>query len=141
MKTIIKYLSEAHYLFAVLALIFGVIFIKIVPPFWGIDETSHFARVYQLAHGDITTDKTQAHYGGTVPSNLLDLINYSKGDLLDNKSIGFVSRKDVDSVKVYKQLTAKKFTNQQKQLSYMEHYNYYSLLSTSSRIQISYTQR
>lgn len=123
MKTITKHLNETHYLFAVLALIFGVTFVKIVPPFWGIDETSHFARVYQLAHGDITTDKSQTHYGGTVPSDLVDLINYSKGDLLDNKGVGFVSRKDVDSVKVYKQLTAKKFSKQQKQFLWTASYS------------------
>lgn len=126
-RTIINRLGEAHYLFVLLALVFGITFVKIIPPLWGVDETSHFARVYQLAHGHLTANRTQANYGGEIPNDLLDLINYTKADLLDNKGGGLISRQDVDSQAAYNQLTSKKFSQQQ------EHY-----LWTASYSPVSY---
>lgn len=66
---------EAHFLFAVIALIAGLCVIKIVPPLWGSDETTHVSRVYQLSHGTIFASKDEhGIYGGSVPRNVVDLI-------------------------------------------------------------------
>lgn len=110
MEHILKHLAKAEHLFVLIAIVFGLVFIKITPPLWGIDESSHFIRVYQLAHGSLVPDKTKNNYGGKVPNNLIDLANYVQSDLVDDKGGGIASRKDVDSTNAYKQLTDKQFS-------------------------------
>lgn len=96
-----------------IALPFGLIYMNITPPLWGTDETSHFARVYQLAHGQILPHMDQANYGGSIPKNLYDLSNYTKDDLLDNKVENIPQRKDVDNISAYKRFTDKSFSKEQ----------------------------
>jgi len=106
--------TQAHWLFAVLALIFGFIFVMIIPPLWGLDEPAHFERVYQIAHGHILPNRSsKADYGGYAPANLVDLGNYTIGDLVDNKPEGVLSRKDIDDVNAYKQYVNAKFSSEQ----------------------------
>lgn len=111
MKDIIEKYSQAHWLFLFIALVFGLIYITLAPPLWGVDETSHFARVYQIAHGEIipSTDPSN-NYGGLLPKNLVSLRNYVKDDLMDNTGIGINSRKDVDNIEVYNKLIDQPFS-------------------------------
>lgn len=114
MENILKYLTKAEYLFVLIAIIFGICFAKITPPLWGIDETAHFARTYQVVHGDVFPPKNpDGSYGGALPKNLVVLWHYTKSDLLDNKQGGLVSRKDVDSNYMYTQLDNQPFSKQQ----------------------------
>lgn len=107
--------SETHWLFALVALIFGLILVLIIPPLWGLDEPSHFERVYQIAHGDIFPDRGgKKNYGGVAPANLVDLGNYAIGDLVDNNTGATLGRKDIDNVGGYKQFTSAKFSKVQK---------------------------
>lgn len=109
----LAYIIEAHWLFVIIATIFGIIFITITPPLWGTDETSHFARVYQLAHGEIIPQKGKSNVNGKIPSNLKVLSNYAIGDLVDNKPTGGIRGHEVDSVVKYQQLTNQSFSKQQ----------------------------
>jgi uncharacterized membrane protein len=107
--------TQAHWLFALIAIIFGGIFVLIVPPLWGQDEPSHFERVYQIAHGQIFPDRaSKASFGGEAPSNLVDLGNYAIGDLVDNTTVGLMSRKDIRDINGYKQFTNAKFSKTEK---------------------------
>ncbi len=109
-KKIFALFSETHFLFSLVGLISGVIYVSITPPLWGTDETSHFARVYQLAHGEILPHMNLDGYGGSIPKNLYDLNNYTQSDLMDNKGGGVISRKDVNNADGYKQFTDKPFS-------------------------------
>jgi len=93
----------------IIAAITGLIFVSITPPFWGIDETSHFARVYQLAHGQVLPHTNRGETGIAIPANLDQLFTYTKSDLLDNSN-SFFPRHDVDSVEGYNRLTSQKFS-------------------------------
>lgn len=124
MKEYLVKFGQAHWLFIVIAAVFGFIFVNITPPLWGIDESSHFARVYQIAHGDLIPDRDTNNYGGLVPQNLIDLANYTTGDLLDNTNVGGPNaRKDVTNPEGYKQFTNAKFSNNQHQYIWSASYS------------------
>lgn len=106
-----SFISRAHWLFVIFATIFGVLFVSTTPPLWGTDETSHFARVYQLAHGEIIPEKNKTNTGSQIPENLNTLIRYTKDDLLDNKPTGTLNGKEVNSTQKYQELTNQKFSN------------------------------
>lgn len=110
----IKYFKKAEYLFVILAVIFGVTLIKIIPPLWGTDETAHFGRSYQIAHGEFSPPRdSNGAYGGELPKNLIALWSYTKNDLMDNKVTGILSRKDVDNNNAYQQLVNQPFSKDQ----------------------------
>lgn len=108
MKKYLALLAQTHWVFAILALLFGLIYVFITPPLWGVDETSHFARVYQLAHGEVLPHVGRKDYGGKIPSNLASLDDYVKSDLLDNGGVGLF-RKNVDSVSKYRSFESQHF--------------------------------
>lgn len=117
MKKILNKATEAHNLFLIIVLLFGAVFAISIPPLWGTDETAHFARSYQIAHGELSPPKSSnGAYGGSLPNNLITLWNYTKSDLLDNSGSDVLYRKDVDSTSTYKKLTHVRFS-QQKGLS------------------------
>jgi len=60
-------------LFCGLSLIFGMYFVFATPLFWGIDESTHFLRAYQLSQGGITAQREEQNYGGSFPANLVAL--------------------------------------------------------------------
>lgn len=90
MKKYLNGLKEAHWLFLIIAIFFGVYYAKIVPPLWGLDEPSHFYRTYQIAHGHFLLSQNSL-----VPSNLVSLGDYTVGDLVDNNTGGIFNRADV----------------------------------------------
>ncbi len=115
-KRVVANLGQTHWLFAAIALVIGCIFVFIVPPFWGLDEPAHFVRVYQITHVQKLFQsnfniKSETVKG--VPKNLVDLGNYSIGDLVDNNANGIFSRKDIDNVNGYKKFTDAKFSKEE----------------------------
>jgi uncharacterized membrane protein len=101
-------LTSAHYLFLLMALLFGIIFIKTIPPFWGVDEIVHFDRAYQVSTGNFVEDKlSSTSYGGQLPADTIRMQKYVFADLLDNKG-----RHEVDSTTGYKQYEAQKPSHQ-----------------------------
>lgn len=96
LKSIKARLKSASILAVIFILLFGVIFTLLVPPLWGLDEPSHFYRVYQLAHGDLLPQRAENNFGGDVPKNLYELGNYAIGDLVDNtNTASVVARRDI----------------------------------------------
>lgn len=105
-----KLTLKAHVIFVTVATVFGVFFVFAVPPFWGLDESPHFARVYQITHGEMNLSRSPDAYFGYLPENLQQLIDYSRKDLENNTTQAY-GRKDVDSIDGYRKLTSQKFSS------------------------------
>lgn len=86
---ILSRLEPASILFALISLIFGLIFIAVNPPFWGNDGMSQFARAYQVAQGgfaphEISWGGKGRSYGGEIPSTAWQLYEHAAQDLGSN---------------------------------------------------------
>lgn len=96
--------------FALVALAFGLYFAYTVPPLWGTDETSHVARIYQLAQGHVHAEhfgdtRAQGGYGGHIPYDMYVLIVNVDRDLSDGGTYDTpYGTHNVDSRALYKQL-------------------------------------
>ncbi|MBC7765126.1 MAG: DUF2142 domain-containing protein [Hyphomonadaceae bacterium] len=80
-----------HKAFACISLFFGVLFVFLVPPFYGCDEPSHFLRAYQISEGVIKGEKIGSSAGGTLPQSLREADHfvfqqYSSGNKDSNKT-------------------------------------------------------
>lgn len=53
----VRHHGKLEYVYALIALSFGIIFIILIPPGWNPDEPQHYWRVQQLADGDILSDQ------------------------------------------------------------------------------------
>lgn len=113
-KKILANLSQAHGIFVVITLIFGLTFIKITPPMWGVDETEHFSRVYQISTGNFLEDKIAGGYGGSLPAPIVDLYNQTKYDLLHMPS----PTKNINDYTKYKALEKKPLNTEKKILNF-----------------------
>jgi len=71
-------------LFVAVALIFGSLFVLLVPPFQSPDEPNHFLRAYQVSEGRFFPEKiNDQRLGGTLPQSLqllADSFAYLKND-------------------------------------------------------------
>jgi uncharacterized membrane protein len=100
-KKIPKICFEAHFLFALLAVVAGMCVIRIIPPLWGSDETTHVSRVYQLSQGTVVAPKdTHGMYGGAIPSNVMALILFNSQETTGTPNVltkepPFTGRHDV----------------------------------------------
>lgn len=74
-KQIFK-LSSLHKLYLALALIFGLVYVFIIPPMMGYDEVPHFYRAYQLSEGDIFANKSGEVIGASLPKEFSNLHSY-----------------------------------------------------------------
>ncbi|HUD06063.1 MAG TPA: DUF2142 domain-containing protein [Candidatus Saccharimonadales bacterium] len=108
MKKMLHQVLQPHGMFVIIALVFGLVFVRIVPPFWGIDELTHFNRVYQLSTGQLEEHKVDGGYSSKLPANLLALEGYVYLDLTDGKP--GPNRGEVDSVAVYNTYTDQHFS-------------------------------
>ena len=61
--------------FIYLAMIFGVLFVMLIPPFQGPDEDSHFKKAYVLATGNIFPDVHEGKTGYYLPEDMIDFIS------------------------------------------------------------------
>lgn len=85
---IVQLISKPTSFFVCSALLFGIFFVLINPPGFGLDERAHFLRVYQISNisplpQQIGQDK---HFGALFPTNLVEFVSTSTRDLLDNNS-------------------------------------------------------
>lgn len=94
--------TQTHWMFAVIALIFGTFFIALTPPLWGPDETVHFVRTYQISRGNIIEKAVDVggsmSYGGGIPQSLISLNNLKDTDINDWKP---GDTRQVDSMATY----------------------------------------
>lgn len=76
-------------IFIIFSLFFGLLFLFSTPLLWGSDETSHVGRVYQIAHGHAFAKVVHQGYsgygfGGTIPANLMKVVDYVNYDFNAN---------------------------------------------------------
>jgi uncharacterized membrane protein len=55
---------------AAIGLVAGLAFSLLAPPFAGYDESTHFVRAYQVAHGDLVATHRGHELGGSMPAQL-----------------------------------------------------------------------
>ncbi len=65
---------KAEHIFVIFALIFGLIFVFITPPFQSVDENFHFLRAYGIASGDFIAEKQDTSVGTYMPASLGNFI-------------------------------------------------------------------
>jgi len=59
--------------FFFLAIVFGLVFLIITPPFQTPDEINHFYRAYQISEGQFIAQKQDHRLGGEVPLSLIQI--------------------------------------------------------------------
>jgi uncharacterized membrane protein len=76
-STIWTKLREPHVAFAILAAIFGLVYVFLIPPMWGQDEHGHYRRAEAISRGDIGTQQLDENhaFGGPINDKVLDFIN------------------------------------------------------------------
>ncbi|HVI69162.1 MAG TPA: DUF2142 domain-containing protein [Magnetospirillaceae bacterium] len=117
-KKIPKICFEAHFLFAIIAVIAGMCVIRTIPPLWGSDETTHVSRVYQLSHGTIIAPKdANGMYGGAIPVNIMALILFNAQETTGTPNVTtqeppFADRRDVRNPDGYTQYLAEPLSDQ-----------------------------
>ncbi|MDB5177133.1 MAG: hypothetical protein JWN75_801 [Candidatus Saccharibacteria bacterium] len=101
-----------HVLYLLISLFTGFIFLNIVPPLWGMDEPSHFARAYQVAHGEIIPNTSKGGNGGKMPDSFNKVDAYRVQDILDGAPLDgtILHHKDVTNRGVYVGMLSNKFT-------------------------------
>ena len=67
-------LRRAEWAYAFVAILFGIIFCAVTPPFQVPDEGAHLCRAYQIAYLEITPEKTQEGTGGSLPKALVEFV-------------------------------------------------------------------
>ncbi len=110
-----KHRYKPYTLFVILALVFGTFFALLVPPFWGADESTHFARVYDISEGHpLPRPVSTGGYGNQQPANLVELLKYSLNDVENIQTQKpFYDRNDIDNDNMYKTYESQKFSAQQ----------------------------
>lgn len=100
---------QTHILFVIIALVFGLAFIFVIPPYWGVDEDVHFDRAYQISTGVLLEKKLPTGlYGGYLPTGIVVLNNDVKSDLLAIKgNVGEVNSRQLN---IYNRLDATKLS-------------------------------
>lgn len=90
-------LSVLEKLFAAVFVVFGLLFIFIIPPFQNPDEQMHFYRSYQLSEGRMLSQTQDGKvYGGYIPLSMQQLVAKSGLDKATDPSYKFdVAYKDL----------------------------------------------
>ena len=81
-QRLLSWIAQPHVVYATAALIVGVSFIAITPPFHGPDEDAHFLRAYQLATGKLklVTAQQPGRLGAELPSAVPDIVEQTVQD-------------------------------------------------------------
>lgn len=99
--------------FLIVALLIGLVFVIKTPPLWGGDETSHYARAYQVSQGNLVADFMPypyggKSYGGKVPRSVYDLIWHTNGDIENDPNATPFGTHRIDDIHSYSKFTHKK---------------------------------
>lgn len=70
-------------IFLIISLIFGLLFIFIVPSFQSPDESAHFLKAYEISKGDLFANKKNNIYGYCIPNDLSEYI-VNKNNYMSN---------------------------------------------------------
>lgn len=69
-----KKLSVENF-FLIIAVLFGLIYVFVLPPFQSVDEASHFYRAYEIISNRIVANKIDSQLGDFLPASLEHLAN------------------------------------------------------------------
>lgn len=102
--------ADAAVYFLIIACVFGFIFSLKTPLLWGSDETTHFARSYQVSQGEVTSEKLTYpwggySFGGQIPKPAHDLIMKVNADIGTDKKITPYGTHRVDNENKYEDST------------------------------------
>jgi len=67
--------------FLVLCLVFGTVFMFLVPPYQVPDEPFHMYRAYQISQGTLVPERREDGWGGDLPRNLVRTPRYVMGNV------------------------------------------------------------
>lgn len=70
---LIRWFCRPAFLFLLMAVLFGVVFVFLVPPFQVPDENLHFYRAYQISEGHFIPQAQGELTGGWVPASAVEL--------------------------------------------------------------------
>ena len=73
-----KLLRTPQIFFAIIASIFGLVFIFVIPPFQNSDEPVHFYRAYQISDGGLISEKMGESAGGFLPASIEDIVHINQ---------------------------------------------------------------
>ena len=71
-------------LYVIIALIFGILFLILTPPFESPDENSHFKKAYQISNGNLYCKLKKNQCGNYFPQDMLDYIS-EKDSFMGNR--------------------------------------------------------
>jgi uncharacterized membrane protein len=91
--------GKAYLLFMIIGLAFGLLFALKTPLLWGGDETTHYARAFQIAEGNAVSDRLpypwgDYSYGGEIPATVHALIMHVNDDITsDTRATSFGTKR------------------------------------------------
>jgi hypothetical protein len=66
--------NKPQILFAILFLLFGLLYVFLTPPIYVADESAHFYRTYQVSEGNFVPENVGNESGGKIPKSLSDFV-------------------------------------------------------------------
>ncbi len=86
---------KPEHIFAVIAAIFGVLYLFLTPPFQSPDENRHFYRAYHMSQGSIFATKMDGRVGGYLPKKVKEsLVQFSA---MRGRVVEITSREEIMS--------------------------------------------
>jgi uncharacterized membrane protein len=82
-------LAQPQYVFLILELFFGLVFIFVTPPALVGDEPNHFFRAWQISEGQIIGERREDLSGGWLPESVLATNRKLTGDIEMNHDVKF----------------------------------------------------
>lgn len=103
---------NAHNAFMIIAIVFGLFFLRTTPLLWGADETTQLGRAYQVSQGHVQPELFGIFhgggYGGQMPQAFINLIYYVNEDITTHSRENSNGVGQVNNPSGYKALAAQK---------------------------------
>lgn len=128
--------NKVAYIFVLTVLVFGGVSVVLIPPFWGLDETQHFNRAFQVSELKLVPVKTSSAYGGTIPRSVIESQNEWRRDLINNSQEPILERKDVDNNREQRELLNQPLNTEKNEIDFAGSatYNPISYIAPASSI-------
>ena len=123
-KKFLNFLKQPHIIFIIVALFSGYAFVKLTPPLWGLDEQSHFARVFHIVRGEFISNQDKDNKANTIPDNFFELYEHRTRDILDViKQDTVLGRQDVTDLTTYEKITQEPFDKSEHFFPFIANYS------------------
>lgn len=90
-----KYFINLEKSFLILALVFGVFMIFLVPPFQVPDEIVHFYRAYEVSQGDFIPSRSGDKVGSNMPEGICEFVEAGNYEMIPAK---YNEKLDIDNL-------------------------------------------